>query len=87
MSCPFCGQFITHTDTPGCIVHSVTCLAADTCLTADPEVGSLIRAWSHSFVEVDHEIILMVILLLPLIQEGLLSVISERMSMQYWSTA
>ena len=32
-------------------------------LTADPEVASLIPAWSHTFVEIDHEIISMVILL------------------------
>ena len=35
----------------------VTCLAADACLTADPGVLSLIPAWSHTFVEVDLEII------------------------------
>ena len=33
----------------------------------------------HSFVEIDHEIFSMVILSLPLIQEGQLSVSSERM--------
>ena len=34
---------------------------------------SLIPAWSYTFVEIDHEIfsMYMVILLLPLIQEGL----------------
>ena len=40
--------------------------------TADPGVPSLIPAQSHTFLEVDHEIISTVILLLPLIQEGLL---------------
>ena len=39
------------------------------------------------FVEIDHEIISMVILILPLIQEGLLSVTSERMCTKYWLTA
>ena len=39
---------------------------------ADPGVVSLILAWSHTFMEIDHEIS-MVILLLQ-IQEGLLSV-------------
>ena len=34
---------------------------------------------SHTFVENDHEIISTVILLLPLIQEGLLSVTSQSM--------
>ena len=39
------------------------CLAADTCLTADPGVASLITALSHTFVEIDHEIISTAILL------------------------
>ena len=33
----------------------------------DPGVASLIPAWHHTFVEIDHEIISTVILLLPLI--------------------
>ena len=33
------------------------------CLTADPGIASSIPAWSHTFVEFDHEIISMVILL------------------------
>ena len=28
-----------------------------TCLTADPGVASLVPAWSHTFAEIDHEII------------------------------
>ena len=47
----------------GLIAQSVTCLATDPCLTADPGVASLISAWSYTFVEIDHEIISMVILL------------------------
>ena len=43
--------------TPACIAQSVTCLATDECLTADPD-GSLIPALSHTFVEIDHEIII-----------------------------
>ena len=39
----------------------------DACLTADPGVASSIPARSHTFVEIDHEIISTVILLLPLI--------------------
>ena len=42
--------------------QSVTCLATDVSLTADPVVMSLIRARSHTFVEIDHEIISTVIL-------------------------
>ena len=46
-----------------CAVVSVTCLTADICLTADPGVTSLIPAQSHSFMEIDHEIISSVIFL------------------------
>ena len=52
---------------PGCVAQSVTCLATDACLTADPGVASSIPARYHTFVEIDHEIISTVILLLPLI--------------------
>ena len=55
--------------------------------TADPGVMSLIPALSHTFMEIDHEIISMVILLLLLIQERLLSVTRESMFMKYWLTA
>ena len=44
-------------------------------------------ARSHTFVEIGREIISTVILLLPLIEEGLLSVTSERMCTKYWLTA
>ena len=37
------------------------------------------RGWQHSFVEIDHEIFSTVILSLPLIQEGQLSVSGKRM--------
>ena len=39
------------------------CLTADTCLTTDPGVASLIPAQSHTFAEIDHEIISTAILL------------------------
>ena len=48
---------------PGRIGQSVTCLAKDASLTADPGVASSIPARSHTFVEIDHEIITTVILL------------------------
>ena len=48
---------------PGHIAQSVTCLAADTCLTADSGIASAILARSHAFVEIDHKIISMVIFL------------------------
>ena len=47
---------------PGGVAQSVTCLATDACLTADPGVASSIPARSHTFVEIDHEIISTVIL-------------------------
>ena len=53
--------------TPGRVAQSVTCLATDACLTADPGVESLIPVRSHTFVKIDHEMISTVILLLPLI--------------------
>ena len=43
-------------------MQSVTCLATDASLTADPGVASSIPARSHTFVEIDHEIISTVIL-------------------------
>ena len=48
---------------PGRLAQSVTCLETDASLTADPGVASSIPARSHTFVEIDHEIISTVILL------------------------
>ena len=48
---------------PGRVAQSVTCLATDASLTADPGVASSIPARSHTFVEIKHEIISTVILL------------------------
>ena len=48
---------------PGRVAQSITCLATDACLTADPGVASSIPARYHTFVEIDHEIISTVILL------------------------
>ena len=53
---------------PGRVAQSVTCLVTDAKLTADPGVASSIPARSHTFVEIDHEIISTVIstvILLP----------------------
>ena len=47
----------------GRIAQSVACLTADMCLTTDPGVLSSIPAWSHTFAEIDHEIISTAILL------------------------
>ena len=51
------------TSIPGRVAQLVTCLATDASLTADPGVVSWILARSHTFVEIDHEIISTVILL------------------------
>ena len=48
-------------------------------LIADPGVMSLIQNWPHNFMEIDCEMFSTVILLLPLIQEGLLSVTLGRL--------
>ena len=56
-------QFLQMHFPSGRVAQSVTCLATDACLTADPGVASSIPARSHTFVEIDHEIISTVILL------------------------
>ena len=65
---------------PGRVAQSVTCLATDASLTADPGVASSIPAQSHIFY--GHS---------PpfrwIIQEGLLSVTSKSMYTKYWLTA
>ena len=48
---------LDHQIIPGRVAQSVTCLATDACLTAIPGVASSIPARSHTFVEIDHEII------------------------------
>ena len=48
---------------PGHIALSVTCLATDANLTADPGVESLIQVRSHTFVEIDRKIMSTFILL------------------------
>ena len=67
----------------GRVAQSVMCLATDACLTADPGVTSSIPARSHTFLEIDHEIISTVILL----PSAELSVTSESMCTKYWLTA
>ena len=54
---------MVHWEVPGHVAQSVTCLATDACLTADPGVASSIPVRSHTFVEIDHEMISTVILL------------------------
>ena len=77
----------------GHVAQSLTCMATIANLTADPGVASSIPAWSHTFVEVGHEIISTVILLPSVIPlnhyelQGLLSVTSESMCTNYWITS
>ena len=51
------------TGEPGRVAQSVTCLATDARLTADRGVANSIPVRSHTFVEIDHEMISTVILL------------------------
>ena len=48
---------------PGWVAQSVTCLATDASLTADPGVASSIPARSQNFMEIEYEISSTVILL------------------------
>ena len=42
--------------TAGCVGQSVACLATAACLTADPGDASLILVRSHTFVEIEPEL-------------------------------
>ena len=44
-------------ESPGRVAQSVTCLATDASLPADPGVTSSVPAQFHNLVEIDHEII------------------------------
>ena len=61
------------------VVNGLYCCIKSNCRSKECEF--------NTFLETDHEIISMVILLLPLIQEGLLSVTSENMCTKDWLTA
>ena len=61
----------------GRVVQSVTCLTTDAHLTEEPGIPSWILACSHTFVEIDHEIISMVILL-PLLKHSRSVVVSYK---------
>ena len=56
-------EFIYSKSSTGLPSHSVACLATGASLTADPGVASTVPARSHTFTEIDHEIISTVILL------------------------
>ena len=86
---PFCDYIIMTESILGWVAQWVTCLATDASLTADPGVASLILAQSHTFVEIDHEIISTVILLpsAESFTKGFWSVTSESMCTKYWLTS
>ena len=54
---------LSFEEVPGRVAQSVTCLATDVSLTADPGVECLIMAGSYTFMEIDHEIT--TVMLLP----------------------
>ena len=68
---------------PARIAQSVACLTEESGAPCSISRDSP----AHTFVEIGHEIISKVFFLLPLHQEGLLSVTCESMCTQYWSTA
>ena len=63
MSTDLANEICLNQLVPGRVAQSVTCLATDANLTADPGVTSSIPARSHTFLEIDHETISTVILL------------------------
>ena len=69
----FSGLFLNW---PGRVAQSVTYLATDVCLTADPGARVIMKWFLRSFSSFRW-----------FIQEGLLSVTSERMCRNYWLTA
>ena len=71
---------LTHRDNIDCC--NWPCGAFGSEFNCRSRVESSIPARSHTFVEIDHEILSTAILFLPLIQEGLLSVTS--MCSNYW---
>ena len=66
---------------------SITVAQSVASLIADAGVVSLILAWNHTFVEIEHEIFSTVILLLRLIQKRMLSVTCKSVYTKYWLTA
>ena len=54
------------------------CLAIDACHTADPGVVSSIPAWSHTFVDIDHEVFISTVILLPSVESSRRVVVSYK---------
>ena len=72
---------------PGRVAQSLTCLATDASLIADPGVASSIPARFHTFVEIDHGIISTVTLLPSAESFKKGCCVSESMCTKYWLTA
>ena len=77
-------ESLSHQLNHASVSQSVTCMATDGSLTSDPGVANSIPAWSHTSVEIGHEIISTVILL-PSAES--FNVISENMCRKYWLIA
>ena len=69
------------------LLDTFACLNAGMCLTADPGVRNWILAWSHTFVEIDQEIISTPILLPSADSRRIDVSYKESMHMMYWLTA
>ena len=74
---------------PSCRVAVYVGVSSSWCLGLSPvyDVAYPGHTQLYTFVEIDHDIISTVILFLPLIQEGILSITSERMCTKYCLTA
>ena len=71
--------------TPGQVAQSVPWMTIDACLTADQGVVRSIHARSHSFMEIDYEIISTVILpSADSFKKGWCRFTRESMCMKYW---
>ena len=58
-----CEHYVIRFQEPGRVAQSVMSLATDARLPADPGIVSLIQARSHTFLEINHEIVSTVIFL------------------------
>ena len=78
-----CGEGVVYLTSPGCLTDLGPASVAQLDAPSDWRPGGRgfnpRRGRQHSFLEIDHEIFSTVILSLPLIQEGQLSVSGERM--------
>ena len=71
----------------GQVVQSVTCLAADMCLTADPGLRAQFRLGPILSWKLIMKSFLQPFSFLLLIQDGLMSVTSKSICTKYWLTA